>query len=238
MSHLDRFGDAPVRIHSAGHAGAPAVLFFHGLGVSGAVNAKEADSLAAAGLTTVLVDAPHHGARRSALLEEMRDASEQVRHRNFSRMLREARAEVPLLVDRLLADGHPRVGICGISMGGFIALAAATVEPRLAAVVSILGSPSFDPRGEIGDRSPDEPEAMPERFPPRPLLLLNAGRDERVPPGPAQRFAECLRPIYAERGGGPLVQHVYPNSGHTMNESDWNDLWARTVEFLVAALRS
>ena len=117
MSVLRRLGDVPVRIHRAAKDDAPAVLFFHGLGVSGEVNAKEADSLARAGLTTVLVDAPHHGVRRDGLLDEMQDGPADVAHRLCLRIVREARDEVPALVDRLLADGHVHIGICGISLG-------------------------------------------------------------------------------------------------------------------------
>ena len=46
-------------------------------------------------------------------------------YRRLLLILREAREEVPALVDDLLAKGHERVAIMGVSMGAYIALAEA-----------------------------------------------------------------------------------------------------------------
>ena len=76
-----------------------------------------------------------------------------------------------------------------------------------------------------------------QRFVPRPLLLINCGRDTNVPPGPARAFAAALRPLYAAAGAsGRLVHREYPDSDHFPGERDWNDLWATTVGFLCDAL--
>jgi hypothetical protein len=234
----------PLRTYAAAGRSRPgaAVLFYHGLRASAEANDREARALAAAGLTAILPDAPHHGARHSEVLAAMPDALTLEGHRVLLRILREARAEVPRLVDHALAVGHSRVAIAGVSMGGFIALAGATVEPRLAAIVSILGSPDWTPRGGIVP--PDLEEAVAESphlrlgtFPPRPLLLLNGGRDENVPPAPARALAAALAPLYAGAGAGPLVHHEYPDASHFVDEEVWADLWSRAEAFLVEALR-
>lgn len=206
----------------------PAVLFIHGLGASKEVQRKEGRSLADAGYAAVLIDAPHHGARRSARLGELRAASGDAAELLLVELVLEAAAEVPGLLAQLLADGHPEVAIAGISMGAYIALAAGVGEPRLAAVVSILGSPEWAPALAARD-----PMHLRERLVPRPLLLLNGGRDTNVPPGPARRLAAALRPSYAAAGVPErLVHREYPDSGHFMREPDWNDLWATTIAFL------
>jgi alpha-beta hydrolase superfamily lysophospholipase len=232
-------GPIPLRTYAPrDHAAHGVVLLFHGLRTSADAHDKEARSLAAAGMVAILPDAPHHGRRRSAVLDTMPDALGIEGHRVLLRILREARDEVPLLVDHALALGHPRVAIAGISMGAYIALAAATVERRLAAIVSILGSPDWTPRG--GDVPEDlarwvadeSPHHRLEAFPPRPLLLVNGGRDENVRPEPARDFAARLRPLYEASGGGPLIHRELPDAGHCPSEADWNELWSGAVAFL------
>jgi hypothetical protein len=219
-----------------------AVLFLHGLSASKEVQAREAASLAHAGLTAVTLDAPHHGARRSPLLDAIMAATGAPAHAILLRMLREAIGEIPRVVDHLLREGYGPIGIAGISMGAFTALGAAAADPRLAVIVSILGSPDWwPPKGQIDDAArpwlDEAPVRRPERFPPRPLLIANAGRDESVPPEPARRFAAALEPHYA-----PFPERLryieYPESGHFMREEDWNDMWGNTVEWLTRHLRS
>ena len=218
-----------------------AVLFLHGLSSSKETQAKEADSLARAGFTAVTIDAPHHGARRSPLLDEIIAATGAPAHAILLRMLREAIGEIPRVVDHLLREGYGPIGIAGISMGAFATLGAAAADPRLVAVVSILGSPDWWPvKGEIDDAErpwlEEAPVRRPEVFPPRALLIANAGRDVNVPPEPARRFAETLRPYYAQ--WPERLRYIeYPESGHFMREGDWDDLWRKTVEWLTTHLR-
>jgi dienelactone hydrolase len=226
----------PTRIVEPAGARAPAVIFLHGLGVSKETHAKEAESLADAGLAAVLLDAPHHGERRSELLDEMDRAHGDDAFGLLLRLVAEAADEIPGVVDGLLARGHPRVAIAGISMGAFTALAAGADEPRLAAIVSILGSPEWTPpSGHVPEHLSGRVERSPARrlaaFAPRPLLLLNAGLDQHVPPAPARRFAEALRPLYPP-GDERLVHREYPRSDHFVRPEDWDDLWSTAVAFL------
>ncbi len=238
------FGAVPVRIHGPapsrreGHRAA--VFFFHGLRASGEVNDHEARAIAAGGMTAILPDAPHHGARRSAVLGTMPDTATPEGYRTLLRILREGRDEVPSLVDHALGLGYEKVAIAGVSMGAYIALAAATVEPRLAAIVSILGSPDWTPRDlPVG---PDLEEALKESphlraavFPPRPLLLLNAAEDESVPAAPARELAKVLAPSYRDDGAA-LVHREYPGIGHAVPEPIWAEMLTTAVSFLARAL--
>jgi hypothetical protein len=225
--------------------GAPksaAVLFLHGLNVSKEAHEREATSLARAGFTAITLDAPHHGARRSPLLDAIIAASGAASHAILLRMLREAIGEIPRVVDHLLREGYGPIGIAGISMGAFTALGAAAADRRLQATVSILGSPDWWPvKGQIDDAVrpwlEEAPVRRPEVFPPRALLLANAGRDENVPPEPARRFAATLEPYYAG-SPGRLRYLEYPESGHFMREGDWDDLWRNTIDFFTTHLRS
>jgi pimeloyl-ACP methyl ester carboxylesterase len=169
----------------------------------------------------------------------MPDALSPDGHRVLLRILREARDEVPRLVDYARALGHDDVVIAGISMGAFIALAAATIEPRLSAIASIFGSPDWTPRDgvvpeDLAEAIGESPHLRLEAFPPRPLLLVNGERDENVLPGPARAFAARLRPLYGGEGGGLLDHRELPGVGHFPSEAEWNELWSLTVAFLGA----
>lgn len=238
---LFRDGDIPLRIQ-APRPDEPtrgAVLLFHGLRMGGESLEREARWLAAAGFTAILPDAPHHGARHSEVLETMPDALTLEGFRVLLRILREARDEIPRLVDYAESLGHTRVAIAGVSMGAFIALAAAAVEPRLAAFVSILGTPDWTPRDGV---VPDDlvgvvaqsPHHRPEAFAGRPLLLLNGSRDDNVRPEGARRLVEALRPQYAA-APATLLHREY-DSEHAVSEPDWAEMWITTVAFLARVL--
>jgi len=240
-----RAGDRriPLRITrpAAGRRGPP-VLLLHGLGVSKETHDKEAASLARAGFTAVAVDAPHHGERRTRLLDEMHDATGSAAHAILLRMVRDAAEEMPLLVDWLAEEIPGPVGVVGVSMGAYIALAAMAREPRIAAAVSILGSPDWSPRSGEPDNAvrpwlAEAPAHHPERFPPRPVLLGNGGRDVNVPPEGARRFEAALRPLYAQ-WPERLCYVEYPESDHFMRGEDWDDLWARTLRWFGTYLRA
>ena len=230
-----RTGAVPIRT-LAPATGAPrtggAVLLYHGLRSSMDAVAREADLLSAAGLTVVLVDAPHHGARHSRVVGEMPNALEMPGYATVLRLVREARDEVPALVDHLLGDGHAQVAVAGVSFGGFIALAAATV-----------GTPDWTPRSgvvpaELAEVVRESPLARHATFAPRPLLLLNGALDENVPPHGARALASVLRPLYEAAGAGPLEQHEYAHTTHFPSPPVWQDMWNRAARFLVAAFSS
>lgn len=233
--------NVPHRILAPAGESAGAVLMFHGLRSSIASLEAPGQRLARAGMTAILVDAPHHGGRHSEVLATMPDALSLPGHYVLLQLLREARDEVPGFVDAARALGHTKVAVAGVSFGAFIALAAATVEPRLAATVSILGTPDWTPRD--GSVPADLAEAVAESphlrsfTPPRPLLLLNGAKDENVRPGGARVLASRLRPVY-EAAGIPLVHREYPETTHWPSGDTWEDMWSTTEQFLLAAFHA
>jgi dienelactone hydrolase len=236
-------GAVPLRTYAppSGTPSAGAVLLFHGLRSSMATLDREARLFAGAGTTAIVVDAPHHGSRHDDVVGTMPDALSLAGHHVLLRLVREARDEVPGLVEHAHRLGHRKVAIAGVSFGAFIALAAATVEPRLAAIVSVLGSPDWTPRDgvvpeELVDVARESPLHRYDTFAPRPLLLLNGRLDDNVRPAPARALAEKLRPIYEAAGAGPLVHTEYPNATHFPSESDWNDMWRAAARFVAEAL--
>jgi alpha-beta hydrolase superfamily lysophospholipase len=217
-----------------------AVIVLHGLTASSEVQRPELGVLAERGFAAVGVDAPHHGAREDAWLGLMAAARPPESQVLLVRLLQEAIPEVRRVIDHLVAEGYRSVGLVGISMGAYLALAVATEEPRVRATVSLLGSPDWSPRtGPITDELRELMRGAPSERPAdcarHPLLLVNAGLDESVP----ARFARAFAGVVAERFP-ELARHVryveYPHSGHFMRAEDWSDAWHRTLELLSAEL--
>lgn len=209
------------------------VLVYHGLNASKEVQRKECEALAEAGLLAVAVDAVGHGERRFPNLDAQLSSS-YVFH-NLLDMVNRSANEVPAIVgalEGLLGSRVGRFGLVGISMGGYIAFAAAAREPRLAAIAPVLGSPDWRigawPDDPLLERSP---HLTPQVFAPKALLVLNAGRDRSVPPTASRRFVEELRPHYRDVPDR-LDYREYSESEHAMREQDWNDLWPRVVRWM------
>lgn len=154
-----------------------------------------------------------------------------------------------------------RIAIAGSSTQGFVALEALAREPRLAAAVvrvacgdyhrflrsSSLGlgdDPRWLPDGELR-LDPDyeaelrerEPIHHPERFPPRPLLLLVGNVDHAIPFACARRTADAFRPAY-DAGGVPerFQMIVFDGQGHHLGPAadaltlHWWERWLLSTD--------
>ena len=238
---LGSLAGAPTRTF-AGTRPEAAVLLFHGLRSDGASLDDVGRQLAERGRTAILVDAPQHGARRSDVLETMPDTGTREGYARLLRILQEARDELPLLVDEVLALGHDRVAIAGVSMGAYVALSAAAVEPRLSAIASVLGSPDWTPhegeaasaaaQAELAPAIAESPCRRPSAFVPRPLLLLNGAHDAAVRPEPARALAAVLRPEYDAVGRGDALVHVEYDVPHYVPPPVWSEMMATMTAFL------
>lgn len=189
------------------------VLVYHGLAAAKETQRKELHALASAGYRAIGVDAVGHGERAGPNPQT---------HADVIALVEATAAEVPRLLDGL---GEGPFAIAGISMGGFIAFAAAAREPRLRAAIPILGCPDWTFRGELpAELAARSPHHRPEAYAHCRVFAWNAGLDEHVPPGPAREFLARLpgRHLYRE----------YAESGHFMREQDWEDGWDRTLAWL------
>ena len=191
----------------------PVVILLHGTGSRKEEFLAQMRTLADRGFATVAIDARHHGARISS---KYGPGNEQY----FSAMLQTYRTrkglpylydtvwDVMRLVDYLetRADVDPkRIGLMGISKGGTEAYLAAAVDPRIAAVVPIIGVQGF--RWALDN----------DRWQPRigtfaPAVHGAAGDDNaKVDAAFVRRFYDRVAPgIYGDYDAGSMLALIAP----------------------------
>ena len=106
-----------------------------------------------------------------------------------------------------------RVGLLGFSLGAYLALSVASVDPRVRAVVDFFGG------------FPREMKLFMRRL--CPTLILHGDADPTVPVEEAYRLREML-----EKRGIPYEMQIYPGAGHGFVGETWRDAGLRTLAFL------
>jgi dipeptidyl aminopeptidase/acylaminoacyl peptidase len=193
------------------------------------VHRKELEQLARAGFLAAGVDAAGHGARRLPDLDARQAAPHDEALRTMVHLARRTADEVPSIVRALADEGLAdvgRVGIAGVSMGGYVVYRATLIEPLVRAAVAILGSPEW-PGG-------DSPHHHLNRFRRTALLSVTAERDENVPPAAARQLHDRLAAMDAE----PVHRYVeLPGAVHLMSEQHWNQAIDESLRWLTRHLR-
>lgn len=213
-----RLGEVPALVASTGDPASAArrgtILLYHPLGKDKDVHAGDLARLARAGFLAIGVDAIAHGERRlphgvARFLANPFGALREV--------VSSTAAEVPGLLDRLEARGWAhagRVGIAGVSLGGFVAYRAAVADRRIVAAACLLASPDWgaDPRSPLANLDGYYPLA---------LLSVTAGADPVVPPGSARQLHAALANRYA---GAPERLRLVELAGerHHLSDAAWN----------------
>ncbi len=211
-----RLGDVPALVASRGATPAPehgTVLLYHPLGEDEMLHAQDLERLAAAGFVAVGVDAIAHGERRVA------GAHARLRADPLGALLQVVTAtadEVPGVVDALVARGWAapgRIGIVGVSLGGFVAYGAALADRRIVAAVCVASAPDWGP-------DPRSPLRRPDEFWPVALLSITAADDALVSPAAARALHAALLPRYAATP--ERLRYVeLPGERHRMSAEGW-----------------
>lgn len=185
------------------------IILLHGYSSHASAHRDDGISFVSDGIEVVIPDAPGHGHRDDGRLAQIALLPDKPRLDAIHDIAREWIDELPSLFAKCQRHGSSRIGLVGVSMGGFAALGALTPRCPFTAIAAVLAAPAFVDPTTI---TPGEP----------PVLIGLADRDTAVPPGPSRQFA-CDY-------GAEL--HEYPESEHCMRGEDWNDLWGRTAAFL------
>lgn len=187
---------------------APTILFYHGWSSCKENNVINAEALACDGFRVIVPEAVHHG-ERGALADYYTAESLPL----FWPTIRQSIAESELLRAAAVEAGWTdpeRLGVAGHSMGGFISSGVMARYPWVKAGVLLNGGPAYVhwavtaaaargqevPAAVLEDLRAFDPEALADRFAPRPLLLLHGEADQVVPPELSRRFEAAARPFY------------------------------------------
>jgi dienelactone hydrolase len=203
--HLDKYTGSGIGKH-------PPILVLHGAGgtlADGPAMRRVARQLAEAGNTVFLV---HYFNRTGTIFGF--DAGMQ---KNFPAWLETVRDSIKF-VQQDCADRSP-VGIYGYSLGGFLALAAASDNPAVGAVVEHAGG-IWNGKEEIIRRMP-------------PVLIVHGEGDQRVP---FQKYAPPLAGILRKRSAN-FKTRVFPEEGHVFTASAMAKVRAESVDFFRQHLR-
>lgn len=120
---------------------------------------------------------------------------------------------------RHLKVDSSRIGLLGVSLGGFLSLSLASKDSRVCAVASLMGG--------MPDEFISEARQMP------PTLLLHGEADPVVPKSEAQKVDALL-----ERLGTPHELKIYPGQGHSFGGMAQMDALTRTLRFLSRHLKN
>ena len=183
----------------------PAVIGLHGSAGGHATMAEPAALLAAQGFAVYVV---HYFDRTGTTGV----ADKQTAVRNFPVWGKTVWDSVSHIASRPEVDAQ-RIGLLGFSLGAYLSLASASIDPRIKAVVDFFGG------------FPKEMKLFMRRF--CPVLILHGEADDTVPVSEAHYIA-----LLAEKKNVPYELQIYPGAGHGFTPEIMADASQRTLNFL------
>lgn len=112
-----------------------------------------------------------------------------------------------------------RIGLLGFSLGAYLALSVAAVDPRVKAVVDYFGGMPEELASRVAASYP-------------PVLILHGGADSIVPVSEAQKLKKVFDEV-----GTRYDMKIYPEAGHGFSGMDMLDAGQRTLRFLDSTLK-
>ena len=116
-------------------------------------------------------------------------------------------------------EGARSIGLYGYSLGGFLAIVAASDNPRIGAVTEQAGG-MFSSAGKRLGKMP-------------PVLMVHGLEDKRVP---VEKYAKPLLRALRERGGHVETEFV-PGEGHVFSEAAMAGVRVKVAKFFARELR-
>ena len=183
----------------------PAIIGLHGSGGGHASMAEPASLLAAQGYAVYVL---HYFERTGT--EEIDGLQTIFRH--FPAWMKTLWDAVSFVARQPSVDPE-RIGLLGFSLGAYLALSAAAIDPRVKIVVDYFGG------------FPKEMKLFMRRF--CPVLILHGEQDATVPVAEAYHLQQML-----EKKQIPYEMKIYPGVGHGFSGEIWQDSGLRTLAFL------
>ena len=196
--------------------------------------------LAISGYFAVAMDNKGHGDRKEPDFKSQVFSKHGFNLYEVRRLIKETADDIPTLIDHF--STHPcvdatRIGMIGVSMGGFATFRALVIEKRIRVAAPVIASPYFDerPRDVPLNNRPGinralkdyaqqfSPDGFAERFYPRAILIQVGGRDKHLDAGRVKQFYKSLLPHYAKMPH-KLRFIEEKNVGHEFTDSMWQNI--------------
>lgn len=211
----------------------PVVFFVHGFSGNKNWDIGNGIRLAQEGFFTVILDARNHGERHNVSFFKSFDNDDFVKSNDMYIQLRlDTAKDISTLIDFLKDDERvdsSRIGMSGVSMGGFITFSTILLEKRIKAAAPIIASPVWDyyqydekiDQDDVEDPlfhnyiKQYEPYTNYKLMSPTALLVQNGDADSVVSIDGARKLDEKMKVLYHEMPDHyQLIE--YPGVGHTV----------------------
>lgn len=182
----------------------PTVIGLYGFGGGSFSMAEPAAQLAEQGFAVYLL----HYFDRTGFVEQEKSAIVM----NFPVWMKTLWDAISFVEQQPQVDGE-RLGLVGFSLGGYLAVCGAAIDPRVKAVVEFFGG------------MPKEMKLFMRRL--CPMLILHGEDDTIIPVSEAHHLREIL-----EKKNMPHEVKIYPGVGHGFDGEIWKDARVRALAFL------
>ncbi len=219
---------ASLYVPSHGTAPFPALLLQYGSGGHKGVDyiVRLGHQFAQRGFVVLTIDSPGKGDRDGKGVEILDWITSNKGREEFLQYCGDYSRAVDYLLSRDDVDSE-RLGFVGISWGAITGVTYAAHDPRIKAVGSILGGGGFLGltellRGRIKESI--DPVRNVGLIAPRPLLLVNAKKDQIIP----RAFSKALH-----RAAGDHAEKVWLDCDHLMNGVDPLEVGDKVIDFML-----
>jgi len=224
----------------------PLVVLSHAFRASKDMWRGKLTELASLGYYAVAIDNSGHGERKGAAFESVAFVEGKVDVCAVRMLIKETADDIPALVEHFVeqeeVDGG-RIGMVGVSMGGFITFRALVIESRIRVAAPVIGSPYWDDVPEevavITSSEADEalegysrkssPARHVDKFYPRAMLIQVAGKDVHLNSARVVQFHRELQTHYQD-APDKLELVLHEGIGHEFTPLMWAKVksWLQT----------
>lgn len=227
----------------------PLVILSHGFRGTKESWIPHLQALARQGYYAVALDNRSHGERQEPDFVSQVFQGGNLKVHDVRRLIKETAEDISRIIDCLAtATGvdQNRIGMAGVSMGGFTTFRTLVIEKRIKVAAPIIASPYWDdiPQGIPIADDPESQQALesiarecspalfPERFTPRPLLIQIGSQDEHYDVDRVREFAEQLAIRHYRADGRRLRLIVHEGVGHEFTPDMWANVLAWFTQYL------
>jgi len=239
----------------------PVVFYIHGFAGDKRGGVEIAYNLAQRGIATVSLDAALHGGRLDFRVATTWEGPQKGDLYPFAtgldrfflimKIIEDTLEDISKLLDTFREDPRldgQRMGICGASMGGFIAYCYAAKNPSVKALATLISFPSLKQRWQdsilesslqpayaeqmagllaVSEERTKVVDALDpveglKKFAPKPLLMVIGDLDTDTHKSYSLRFYEQIKPFYEEKPWN-LQYKIHPGAIHRVTSGMVND---------------